>query len=239
MSSPASDYGHTSAFDSASASHTHARTPPSSYSHHSSAAPHTPKILPAVAAAVSSQAVQDDARASSKPPGLMWRLRGGRPSSTGGSPQPPSFEPRALQDPSIRGARPPSSLCNPPSSLLNPPPAPGAARRSSDMDGWRPPPGQPQPQPSPALSDGSADGGDGERREGLLRPGLAVLLPASHSTRSLGDHVDYLCLIGARVNERVESAATFVTMDSVDEAREGDAGDGGEWLPPLPSRFGG
>jgi hypothetical protein len=107
------------------------------------------------------------------------------------------------------------------------------------MEGWRPPPGQPQPLPSPALSDGSADGGDGERREGLLRPGLAVLLPASHSTRSLGDHVDYSRPIGARVNVRMESAATFVTMDSVDEAREGDAGDGGEWLPPLPSRFGG
>ncbi|KAJ7754715.1 hypothetical protein B0H14DRAFT_417352 [Mycena olivaceomarginata] len=38
MSSPASDYGHTYASGSASASHTHARTPPSSYSHHSSAA---------------------------------------------------------------------------------------------------------------------------------------------------------------------------------------------------------
>ncbi|KAJ7795104.1 hypothetical protein B0H14DRAFT_2920949 [Mycena olivaceomarginata] len=106
------------------------------------------------------------------------------------------------------------------------------------MEGWRPPPGQPQPLPSPALSDGSADGGDGERREGLLRPGLAVLLPASHSTRSLGDHVDYSRPIGARVNVRMESAATFVTMESVDECPDPTLHDpGSSRLPPPASRL--
>ncbi|KAJ7754734.1 hypothetical protein B0H14DRAFT_2979154, partial [Mycena olivaceomarginata] len=217
---------HTYASGSASASHTHARTPPSSYSHHSSAAPRTPKILPAAAAAVSSQAAQDD---GPKPPGLMWRLRGGARVLHRLPAAAVLRAGRAAGPEHPRG--PPSSLLNPPSSLLNPPPTFGAARRSSGMGGWRPPPGQPQPLPSPALMDGSADGGDGERREGLLRPGLAVLLPASHSIRSLGDHVDYSRPIGARVNVRMESAATFVTMESVDEAREGQAG---EWLPPLP-----
>ncbi|CAK5276759.1 unnamed protein product [Mycena citricolor] len=61
-----------------------------------------------------------------------------------------------------------------PSSLLNPPILP-----IMQPPVW--------PHPSPALTDDSSIHADG-----LLRPGLAVLLgPATHSTRSLRDHVDY------------------------------------------------
>ncbi|KAF8186474.1 hypothetical protein K438DRAFT_1973286 [Mycena galopus ATCC 62051] len=199
-----SDYGHTTS------AYTHTRTtPPSSHSQH--------------------QLQQQDGRASPKPPSLMWRLRGGRTST---STSPPSFDPGALQAPTTRSAgRPPSSLLNPPSGW-------GDALAVPSPAGWRPP-----PLLSPALSTDSDR--EGVQREGLLRPGLAVLLPPSHSTRSLGDDVDYSrpIAVADRTNLRMESSATFVTMTSGSEGEREDAhaqmGEVGEWPLPPPPGLGG
>ncbi|KAJ7344055.1 hypothetical protein DFH08DRAFT_937762 [Mycena albidolilacea] len=131
-----------------------------------------------------------------------------------GSPQPPSFEPGTLQDPSIRGTRPPSSLLNPPSSLLNSPSsllnspsAFGAARAAAAA--------------AVACPHGWERGWWGRGKEGG---------PAAPRVGGVA-----ACVALDAVNERMESAATFATMESVDEAREGQAGDVGEWPPSLPS----
>ncbi|KAJ6450947.1 hypothetical protein C8R47DRAFT_1230022 [Mycena vitilis] len=107
------------------------------------------------------------------------------------------------------------------------------------VGGWYPP--RAEPMPSPALSDMSAGEGEGGwlaaggrgGRTGLLRPGLAVLLPQTHSTRSLGDHVDYSRPIGARLAQRMESAATFATVTSTASTEENYHGRN-EDPPPLP-----
>ncbi|KAJ7753083.1 hypothetical protein DFH07DRAFT_514891 [Mycena maculata] len=116
------------------------------------------------------------------PPSSYWLFEGepkGRGAGQGlslGANVP--FTPAAIQDPtSLRSRRPPSSLLNPPS--------PWQQQGWAAMEGqeWRP--SAAPPMPSPALTD------DGGVPEGLLRPGLAMLLPASRSTRTLGDDVDY------------------------------------------------
>ncbi|KAJ7778990.1 hypothetical protein B0H16DRAFT_1500748 [Mycena metata] len=159
--------------------------------------------------------------------GLLTRLRGGRGSSRA-STQPPAFTPGSLQDPtsSRRADRPGSSLLNPlpgwgdafaAASNFGIPSADGSSSSHHDsgmqaarggMPGayaWRPTAAQ--PLPSPAFSE---DGSGYIAPTGLLRPGLAMLQPASsQSTHTLGDHVDYSRPFGARVNVRMESAQTF------------------------------
>ncbi|KAJ6612673.1 hypothetical protein B0H10DRAFT_284586 [Mycena sp. CBHHK59/15] len=122
------------------------------------------------------------------------KLRGGRPAS------PQLFALGAMQDPTA--PRPP----HPPSSLLNPPSPWHAVQDDAALawNAWRP---AAQPLASPAL----ALPEDPAPTEGLLRPSLAVLLPASHSTRTLRDHVDYSRPIGAL---RMDSVNTFATSSS-------------------------
>ncbi|KAJ6508690.1 hypothetical protein C8R45DRAFT_1089844 [Mycena sanguinolenta] len=219
MSSPTSSSPpHASSSDHGNTSgsaYTHTRaSPPSSY------ALHQPQP----------QAPREEGGASPKPSPFLWRLRGGQGSST---PTPPAFDPSTLQPPTARSGRPPSSLLNPPSTWGE-----AFAQAVSTGSGWRPP-----PLVSPALSTGSnaSDDAGVVPREGLLRPGLAVL-QQSHSTRSLWDHVDYSRPIAGagegRTNLRMESAATFATMTSgADGEREeghSQTGEVGEWPAPTP-----
>ncbi|KAJ7744269.1 hypothetical protein DFH07DRAFT_1063430 [Mycena maculata] len=133
--------------------------------------------------------------------GLFGRFRAPRRGGTNPATNVP-FTPATIRDPtSPHSGRRPSSLLNPPS--------PQQAWAAMHVQGWRP--SAAQPMPSPALTD------DGRAPEGLLRPGLATLLPATHSTRTLGDHVDYSRPIGGRVNVRMESAQTFETISSQDD----------------------
>ncbi|KAJ7689295.1 hypothetical protein B0H17DRAFT_1135106 [Mycena rosella] len=172
-------------------------SPPSSYAHHPYA-----------------QAYSADAGADADTTrgGFFGRRRAGA-----GVKVAPAFMPSAIRDPtsasgSGSGAGPGAYKARR-TSLLNPPlPAPPAPD-ASPAPSWRPePPGMWRGEsaeiglgePSPALSE------EEKQFAWMRRPGLAVLQAAgSHSTRTLGDHVDYSRPIGGRVNLRMESGNTL------------------------------
>ncbi|KAJ7795121.1 hypothetical protein B0H14DRAFT_3555796 [Mycena olivaceomarginata] len=156
-----------------------------------------PKILPAAAAAVSSQAAQDD---GPKPPGLMWRLRGGRVLHR--LPAAAVLRAGAQQDPSIRAAR--RARCSTRRARSSTRRRRSARRGARAAWGVAPAAGA-AAAAAVACPHGWERGWRGRgTEEGLLRPGLAVLLPASHSIRSLGDHVDFTPDWGA-VNVRMRA----------------------------------
>ncbi|KAJ7242905.1 hypothetical protein C8J57DRAFT_1366432 [Mycena rebaudengoi] len=203
-SSQSTSHGH----GSSQLSHGHsAQLPPSptagSASAHvpGSASSHHSRLMLPTPPSSDSNATHDE---SAK--GFFARLRSGRNSA-----QQVAFDPAALRDPTSPRAARPSSLLNPPlpADYLRGGASAGGSG-GAEWHGWKPTAAQ--PLPSPALSE------DPRTPEGLLRPGLAVLLPPTHSTRTLGDHVDYSRPIGARINARMESGNTFASASS-----EGDA----------------
>ncbi|KAJ7670139.1 hypothetical protein DFH06DRAFT_1372974 [Mycena polygramma] len=184
-------------------------------------------VRPGLQTLQSGESVKDG---TASPFGFFGRLRGGRAASSASGHT--TFSPSALPDPTVASREAPKR-----SSLLNPPPAwytepwggsPGSGSGSGSGSGgasggegsgdggllvWHPPRADPLPDTEDWFGATSPDAEEGGRT-GLLRPGLAVLLPTTHSTRSLGDHVDYSRPIGARISQRMESAGTYTTVTS-------------------------
>ncbi|KAJ7054221.1 hypothetical protein C8F01DRAFT_499925 [Mycena amicta] len=160
---------------------------------------------------------------------LMGRLRGRQgppppvdvpPLSTAQKipPLPPSprFVPPAPYDPSIVQVPPaPSSLLNPPVPVIDFTPAATV------------PPNWPYSRPTPSRVFTDESETMTPATEGLLRPGL--LLP-THSTRTLGDHVDYSRPLASQrpgLGGRMDTSNTYASTNvSMDGHEDDDVDDG-------------
>ncbi|KAJ6549959.1 hypothetical protein B0H19DRAFT_1160135 [Mycena capillaripes] len=214
-------------------------TPPSSYARQQLAASSsrqppsrshsqkTPRLSPHIPPQNSSQRQDPDStntgRSLPPSPSLGFfsfgRHDSARASSTSISAAQTQFSPSTLPDPiATWSPERRSSLLNPPVPVGWGDVAASFGPSSTPGQGWRPVRAQPIPSPNSSThSDGSDDGdghgfGEAEGRTGLLRPGLAVLLPPTHSTRTP---------IGTPMESGAASVTTSITMTSSSEGEDG------------------